>query len=154
MQILLNTYDLWTGDPTLCTWAGFDLGLRCLIRESRSSHFLLRASKSLVSNLPLSARFVRLQERFMFEAALSKFGSPGFFPFSHSDDSSLSPSDSSPGRHISTIASRMLTNSSPLSAVLLLCWEICDCGTDLTSQLISVSRASEQHPIHCFLGKN
>lgn len=108
-----TNYALCIGDPSECWWPLF-LRLRCLPNEDLPNDVLLPPSKSRVISFSVGdprVRLDRLEDRFMFELTLSIDGYCCISP--------LSPSGSSMGRHVSTIASKQFTNSSLLSAVLL-----------------------------------
>lgn len=100
-------------DPSECTCV-FVFKLRCLLNDDRPKEVVLPPSKSLVISFSVGeprVRLERLEERFIFELTLNIEGYCCISPFS--------PSDSSIGRHVSTIASKQFTNNSLLSAVLL-----------------------------------
>lgn len=99
----------------VCVHALFVLILRCLLNDDRPNDVLLPPSQSrLIISFSVgepSVKLDMLDDRFMFELTLNIDGYCCISPFS--------PSVSSMGRHVSTIASKQLTNNSLLSAVPL-----------------------------------
>lgn len=107
-------YVLCVGEASAPVAASFDLRLRCFVKVARPSDVEVPISRSRLISFSVgdpSVRLERLDERFMLELTLSIDGYCCISPFS--------PSDSSMGKQVSTIASRQFTNSSLLSAVLL-----------------------------------